>query len=126
MENEKRTAAKIWFCKIGEVDSFFVPKDSDWPMRQAVAKAYLEVTGHDAAFCFSGWNGKLTEPERAVVENRLPSAAYQSEYAAREQLVKDLVAALEAIAKGDNIFGPMQTHNMREIARAALAKAKGE
>lgn len=67
-ENNKR----IWFCKIGE--AALIPAGADAPMRQAVAMAYKELTGEDAKFCFSGWGGELTEPERAVVENRLPAA----------------------------------------------------
>lgn len=61
---------KIWKCKIGEVAD--VPTGSDLPMREAVARAYKEITGQEPVFIFSGWGGELTEPERAVVENRLP------------------------------------------------------
>lgn len=63
---------KIWFCKIGETDPVNVPAGGDLPMRLAVERAYRELTGNDPSFCFSGWAGALTEPERAVVENRLP------------------------------------------------------
>lgn len=62
---------KIWACKIGEIADKVLPPGSDWPMRDAVQKAYRELTGEDNKFCFSGWGGELTEPERAVVENRL-------------------------------------------------------
>jgi hypothetical protein len=41
-------------------------------MRQAVEKAYRELTGEDPEFIFSGWGGRLDESERAVVEDRLP------------------------------------------------------
>lgn len=61
----------IWWCKIGECDSV-LPSGSDLPMRQAIEAAYLELTGQEAEFTFSGWRHELTEPERAVVENRLP------------------------------------------------------
>lgn len=61
----------IWSCKIGETDSV-LPPGSDWPMRKAVQLAYQQLTGRDADFVFSGWGAELSEPERAVVENRLP------------------------------------------------------
>lgn len=63
-------AGKIWYCKIGESAS--VPDGADFPMREAIERAYKEVTGEEAVFCFSGWGAELTEPERAVVEDRLP------------------------------------------------------
>jgi len=57
---------KIWDCKIGEVDD--VPAGSDFPMREAVKRAYFEITGKEPTFLFSGWGGNLTETERAVAE----------------------------------------------------------
>jgi hypothetical protein len=62
---------KIWFCKIGET-SRLPSYGGDGPMRVAVAQAYRELTGERPLFCFSGWDGELSEPERAVVENREP------------------------------------------------------
>lgn len=63
--------SKIWSCKIGEVDSLPI-SGADHPMRQAVEKAYKEITGEDCKFCFSGWGAELDEIERAVVEDREP------------------------------------------------------
>lgn len=60
---------KIWDCKIGEVET--IPPGADFPMRQAVAEAYQKITGKEPVFCFSGWGGKLSECERAVVEDRI-------------------------------------------------------
>ena len=57
---------KIWTCKIGEVTN--MPAGGDAPLRNAVAKAYRELTGQDDDFIFSGWGGELTEGERALVE----------------------------------------------------------
>jgi len=74
------TTTKIWECKIGEVDS--VAGGADYPMRQAVAAAYREVTGSEPVFIFSGWGALLTEAERAVVENRLPAPATAPEHQA--------------------------------------------
>lgn len=69
---------RIWTCKIGEVES--VAGGTDLPMREAVAAAYRHIAGKPATFLFSGWDGELTEPERAVVENRLPSKEYEEQW----------------------------------------------
>lgn len=69
---------KIWTCKIGEL-----PREEwetqeggqDAPMRQAVRRAYIEVTGKEPDYIFSGWAGALTEGERACVESRTPNPA---------------------------------------------------
>jgi len=58
---------KIWMCKIGECDEGLLPDGADAPMRQAVRKAYKEITGRDAVFCFSGWGAELDEYEQIVV-----------------------------------------------------------
>lgn len=65
-------AGKIWYCKIGEVASLPEVGGADLPMRKAVERAYKELTGEEPVFTFSGWGAELTEPERAVVEDRLP------------------------------------------------------
>lgn len=58
---------RIWECKIGgEVGE--IPPGGDLPMRNAVARAYRDLTGVDAEFHFSGWAGTLDEHEREVVE----------------------------------------------------------
>lgn len=62
---------RIWTCKIGG-DVGDLPPGSDFPMRQAVERAYYELTGKQSEFNFSGWGGALDEGERACVENRLP------------------------------------------------------
>lgn len=64
-------AGKIWSCKIGEVASLPEIGGADLPMREAIAKAYKELTGEEPVFIFSGWGAELEERERAVVENRL-------------------------------------------------------
>ena len=68
----KGLTMKIWTCKIGEVDNTKVPPGGDLPMRIAITKAYIELTGVEPTFLFSGWGGELTELERAVVEDREP------------------------------------------------------
>jgi hypothetical protein len=57
--------SQIWKCKIGEVD--FNQHGADWIMREAVRKAYVELTGVEPVFIFSGWGATLTEAERNVV-----------------------------------------------------------
>jgi hypothetical protein len=64
-------SGRIWKCKIGEVA--FTPRGADAPMREAVARAYKELTGEEPVFIFSGWGAELTEGERAVVEDRPPA-----------------------------------------------------
>lgn len=66
------TIHKTWFCKVGEVHPSLLPQGADWGMRQAVQDAYKALTGEEPVFIFSGWAAKLTESERAVVEDRLP------------------------------------------------------
>ena len=73
----------IWTCKIGGDVANFPHGGADLPMRKAIAHAYRELTGCEPEFLFSGWGGTLTEPERAVVENRLPSLEYEAAWHAR-------------------------------------------
>lgn len=73
-ETEGAANERIWFCKIGG-DVHGLPRGADGPMRDAVSEAYRTLTGTAPRFIFSGWGGKLSEPERAVVEDRLPKDA---------------------------------------------------
>ena len=61
---------KIWTCKIGEVEGVLVPPGADFPMREAVSRAYREITGEEPEFIFSGWGGELTAVEREVMERQ--------------------------------------------------------
>lgn len=70
---------KIWACKIGEVEPDVLPSGADAPMREAVEKAYLELTGKENNFCFSGWGGKLDPGERIVVNEWADKANEQPE-----------------------------------------------
>lgn len=79
---------KIWSCKIGECDAELLPDGADAPIRAAVARAYRDLTGFDAAFCFSGWGAALDEHERAVVENREPSGEAYAQWLRRESADK--------------------------------------
>ena len=57
----------IWKCKIGG-NIGPLPEGADKFLREAVQKAYRQLTGIDAEFTFSGWGAKLTEHERDVVD----------------------------------------------------------
>ena len=59
---------KMWDCKIGDVPEEVLPSGADLLMRKAVSKAYLELTGKEPNFLFSGWGCTLTEDEFVVVE----------------------------------------------------------
>ncbi len=58
---------QVWQCKVGVKGDVDLPWGADLPMRQAIQKAFREVTGVDAEFTFSGWNAQLTESEKKVV-----------------------------------------------------------
>lgn len=64
MANEQ----SIWTCKIGPADRAALPHGSDGPMREAVERAYKELTGEEAEFIFSGWGAELDDGEAEVVE----------------------------------------------------------
>lgn len=61
----------IWECKIGG-PAVPLQDGADFPMRQAVAEKFSELTGTDDEFIFSGWGAQLNEGELAVIENRAP------------------------------------------------------
>lgn len=69
--SQSNSGEVIWTCKIGGPGAL-LGGGNDFPMRQAIEKAYLEVVGRECEFNFSGWGGQLDECERAVVEDRLP------------------------------------------------------
>ena len=60
---------KVWECSIGGA-GFELPPGADAPLRNAVAKAYLELTGKDPEFCFSGWGGRLSDVQVAVLAHQ--------------------------------------------------------
>src|SRR5688572_21009261 len=63
---------ECWTCTIGETTRDKLPDGADGPMREAIRRAYVEITGEDPDFIFSGWGHELPEVYRAVHENRLP------------------------------------------------------
>jgi len=66
-KGRKKKAKKIWTCKVGECNPGDLPRGADSSMREAVSKAYLEITGKEPVFLFSGWDGELDDGERDVV-----------------------------------------------------------
>jgi phosphoserine phosphatase len=63
---------QIWTCKIGMVDASVLYSESgqDFPMRQAVAAAFMLLFGKEPDFLFSGWNADLEEGEANCVNNK--------------------------------------------------------
>lgn len=121
-----------WSCTIGEAELGF-RIGADAPMREAVAEAYERITGEKPKFIFSGWGAELTEPQRAVVEDRLPSDEYRQQWMLREA-APDLLAACEALEDRDcEVYGEGRTCPPNEyptrcpvcLARTAIARAKG-
>ena len=58
---------QVWECKIGITNHVVLPNGADWPMREAVIRAFREIAGIEAEFCFSGWGGSLTDSEAGIV-----------------------------------------------------------
>ena len=59
---------KVWGCKIGTKGPLDLPGGSDQPMREAVKRAFFELTGRWPDFTFSGWADELTDSQKQVVE----------------------------------------------------------
>ena len=116
----------VWECKVGaRMLDINLPDGADAPMRRAVRQAFVDITGTNPEFCFSGWGGKLSEPELAVVENRVPSAAYEADWYLRNA-ARDMLATLREIA-GLPDKPPYSPRELRilKTARAAIALAEG-
>ena len=56
-----------WTCKIGSTKGVQIPMGGDSPMRQAIQKAFKELTGEDAEATFSGWGSSFTAGELHVI-----------------------------------------------------------
>lgn len=70
---EERPLRGIWSCKIGECGHDTLPDGADAPMRQAVQRAYVALTGKDPQFTFSGWGASLTPGQRQIVNEEVGS-----------------------------------------------------
>lgn len=63
----------VWSCTAGFLKDVAVDHThADAPMRKAVEDAMFVLTGEYPEFVFSGWSAELSEPQLAVLENRLP------------------------------------------------------
>lgn len=105
----------VWSCAIGGLKPVPVPSGGDAPMRRAVERAFLELTGHEAQACFSGWGEEFAEPARAVIENRIP---VEEEKSVRADIQSaELATALDQLAAAR-----AETERLREaLDKAFLA-----
>lgn len=113
---------RVWDCKIGgEVDD--LPAGSDLPMREAVQRAFRELTGVDARFTFSGWGGSLTTTERAVVNDDVPTQ-YPFTYTMRMPFGWNSSAPLYAQTTTDdpNDAHPESVIEIRDVNGAGIAR----
>lgn len=105
----------IWRCKIGEnIGPNSLPSGADAPMRQAVKKAYKELTGLEPDFIFSGWGSELTDGERYVVDpinNPSPSPPPYSD-----------LSLIEAEARGQQA----ERERVLALVREAIRRPPGE
>jgi hypothetical protein len=53
----------FWSCKLGPADGTKLPDGADFPLRQAVEKAFFELTGKWPEIHWSGWGATLDEVE---------------------------------------------------------------
>jgi hypothetical protein len=118
---EAHRPGSIWGCKIGVIGARPLPMGCDAPMRNAVRAAFRDVVGEDAEFTFSGWSETLTEPEMAVVENRLPDPAHYAAERLRAAAPGLLEAAVEFVRKVD--AGEARSTKSYAAFKAAILKA---
>lgn len=122
----------IWSCKVGTDAGVLLPPGCDAPMRRAVKAAFVALAGVEPDFTFSGWGGQLTEPERAVVDNRLPTPEYEREQrliAAAPEALKRMVdwyGKRTGVLGADDLLPPEQQEPEVQRALAALSKAEGK
>jgi len=101
LAGQSQRAKDTWTCKIGRSGN--VPQGGDYPMRQAIARAYKELTGEEPDFIFSGWGGSLNVSEQAAVDDRLPDvkAIVAEQRAIIDRAVETIDGALEFAAAAD-------------------------
>lgn len=66
-EGGSNVSERVWDCQIGG-DVGDLPWGADDPMRQAIRQAYRELTGKEPEFLFSGWGGKLSPEQKALLK----------------------------------------------------------
>lgn len=55
---------RYWYCLIGPFDTDKLPDGSDAPLRQAVQKAFAQLTGSEADLTSSGWGINEEQKDR--------------------------------------------------------------
>jgi hypothetical protein len=128
----------VWSCAIGGLKPVPVPSGGDAPMRRAVERAFLELTGHEAQACFSGWGEEFAEPARAVIENRIPVEEEKSvradiqsaelataldQLAAAKAEVERLRYQINEASDPDFLFGAMDNVNDMDVSLDDFARA---
>jgi len=56
MKKKETEKPRFWVCIIGDTEWNKLPPGADLPMRQAVEKAFRDITGHYAENNWSGWS----------------------------------------------------------------------
>ena len=67
-------AKEYWVCVIGPIEREKLPLGADFPLRQAVKKAYEELTGDINYTCSSGWGA---DEEEAREISKVRNEAFQ-------------------------------------------------
>lgn len=113
---------ECWTCVVGTVKRPDLPDGSDLPMRAAVQAAFMRVTGQEPKACFSGWGYRFTEPQLAVVENRMP----QPEPDAQSARIAELEAEVARLTKLHDVVIDISTgHEMEEVyAKEQLTRGR--
>lgn len=64
----------VWTCHIGVEAPCPLPLSADFPMRERVMEAFLDVTGVPAVAVFSGWGGDFTEAQKDLIAEGPPNS----------------------------------------------------
>lgn len=120
---------KIWECKIGVTENEKLPNGADAPMRKAVRQAFMEVTGVEDAYCFSGWGAKLTPVEKATVEGTVAPGNY-AEFVWRGNFTENerdaqFLAGLGLMGEAAEILALTERCVAEHMAASALAVRAG-
>ena len=57
---------EYWVCIIGKLDRDRLPPGADAPLRAAVRRAYLALTGQGNEYCLSGWGVNEEQKEKLL------------------------------------------------------------
>jgi hypothetical protein len=80
---------RMWSCHIGYAKDLELGADS--PMRNAVQKAFLELTGHEPEFISSGWAGRLSNLVKAF-------GSSEFKFPEKESFIEELVILYKKIS----------------------------